>query len=136
MSEEKFTQGYDVTPDGRVFSLTSNWRGYGIREMKQDLNSHGYPRVRLTINGIRKSFLVHKLVAEKYLPDRPSNQHEIRHLDDNKKNNNYLNLAWGTRKDNAADRSKNGHTSKGILHSIAVREGQHKSKNKWFKHAR
>ena len=32
MSEEKFTPGYDVTPDGRVFSLTSNWRGYGIRE--------------------------------------------------------------------------------------------------------
>ena len=31
MSEEKFTPGYDVTPDGRVFSLTSNWRGYGIR---------------------------------------------------------------------------------------------------------
>lgn len=136
MDRYEFTPGYDVTPDGRVFSLTSNWRGYGIREMKQDLNSDGYPRVRLTINGIRKSFLVHKLVAAKYLPERPSNQHEIRHLDDNKKNNNYLNLAWGTRKDNAADRSKNGHTSKGILHSIAVREGQHKSKNKWFKHAR
>ena len=31
MNEPKFTPGYEVTPDGRVFSVVSNWRGYGCR---------------------------------------------------------------------------------------------------------
>ena len=129
MSETKFTlYEYEITDNGKVFSLSSNWRGYGKRELAQQLNSHGYPAVRLVINGQRKKFLVHKLVAERFLPERPSEHHEIRHLDGDKTNNSASNLAWGTRKENAADRELHGKTSKGESHGLAIRTGKAKAK--------
>lgn len=100
-------KAYLIRPNGDVYSKT-NWRGCGERLMKPDLNSHGYLRVRLTVNGNRKVYLVHKLVVEKYLGPRPTPQHEVCHLDGNKQNNNVSNLRWGTRKENAADRTKHG----------------------------
>src|SRR6202035_2019932 len=36
-----------------------------------------------------------------------------RHLDDNQENNQLINLAWGSQKDNAEDRIRNGKTSPG-----------------------
>lgn len=119
MSEFK----YEVTQDGRVFSIDSNWRGYGRRELAQHLNSHGYPSVRMYVHGARKRMLVHALVATKYLPPRPSENHQIRHLDGNKLNNNVFNLAWGTAKENADDRRLHGRTSCGVKHSKATRKG-------------
>lgn len=114
---------YEVTPDGRVLSLDSNWRGFGKRELTQQLNSHGYPSVRIYVHGVRKRMLVHALVANKYLPSRPSEIHQIRHLDGNKSNNTVSNLAWGTAKENADDRKAHGKTSCGIDHSKATRRG-------------
>lgn len=115
---------YEVTTEGRVFSIDSNWRGYGKREIAQHLNSHGYPSVRMYVNGSRKRMLVHALVAKLYLSKRPSELHQIRHLDGNKTNNSVENLAWGTAKENADDRKVHGRTSSGVTHSIAVRKGR------------
>jgi hypothetical protein len=120
-----FTPGYEVTADGRVFSVAHNWRGYGKRELTQDLNDDGYPSVRLTINKKRTRLAVHKLVAAKFLPPRPSPDHEIRHLDGEKMNRTASNLAWGTRKDNADDRERHGRTSRGPRHAEAIRRGRH-----------
>lgn len=117
------TLEYDVTEMGQVFSTSSNWRGYGARPLIAHPNSHGYLRVRLLIDGKRKSFFVHKLVAERFLEPRPSPKHEIRHLDGNKLNNSSDNLAWGTRQDNADDREKHGRTSRGQNHSEAIKKG-------------
>lgn len=118
------TEEYEVTPDGRVLSLSSNWRGYGVREMRQTPNSHGYPSVRLIVNGRRVRKCVHWLVAAGFLPDRPSPAHEVRHLDGDRTNNAVSNLAWGTRAENAADRAAHGRTSRGEKHSAAIRAGQ------------
>ena len=117
------TPGYRVTLDGRVFSVESNWRGYGEREMRQTLNSDGYPSVRLTINKKRVRLVVHRLVAQAFLPLCPSSFHEVRHLDGDKANTHASNFAWGTRKENAADRERHGRTSRGLLHSAAIRLG-------------
>ena len=125
MAETAHTPGYRVTEDGRVFSVGHNWRGYGEREMRQNLNAHGYPSVRLTSNGRRKRIAVHRLVAAAFLSERPSPQHEIRHLDGDKTNNHASNLAWGTRADNAADREAHGRTSRGPRHSAAIRRSDH-----------
>lgn len=100
--------GYAVLKDGRVFSSGTNWRGYGKRLMTSNLNSHGYPRVRLTVEGKRKTFLIHKLVLEIYIGPRPSASHEACHRDGNRENNMFSNLYWGTRKENAADRTRHG----------------------------
>lgn len=117
------TPGYRVTADGRVFSFASNWRGYGEREMSQLPHKDGYLSVRLVINGKRKRFLVHRLVAHAFLPPCPSPLHEVRHLDGDKLNNAASNLAWGTRKENAYDREMHGRTSRGLRHSIAIKAG-------------
>jgi hypothetical protein len=103
---------YIVTSDGRVFS-DSNWRGYGRRELSQLPNINGYMRVRMGRGEARKSYLVHRLVANAFLPPRPSHLHQIRHLDGNQTNNIASNLAWGTAADNAADRDLHGTTARG-----------------------
>jgi hypothetical protein len=105
--------GYEVTSDGRVFSTASNWRGYGRRELEQHQNSHGYPSVRMIVAGKRKRMLVHSMVAQAFLPPRPTPEHEVRHLDGDMTNNHASNLAWGTRKENAADRERHGRTARG-----------------------
>ena len=123
MTAQKHTPQYEVTRDGRVFSVGSNWRGYGRREMRQTPNADGYPSVRLTINGRRVRLAVHRLVAKQYLPPRPSPRHEVRHLDGDKNNPSAENLAWGTQKENADDRERHGRTSRGPAHSAAIKRG-------------
>lgn len=128
MSESKHTipdfDGYAATISGHIYSTKSNWRGIGCRKLAADLNSHGYPRVRLTIaGGKRRSMAIHRLMAATFLPPRPSAAHEVRHLDGNKTNNAASNLKWGTRKENAEDRARHGRTSSGARHSAAIKAG-------------
>lgn len=113
---------YEVTQCGRVYSR-SLWRGLRLREMAQAPNASGYPSVRLTIDGKRTHLPVHRIVAELFLGETPSPQHEVRHLDGDPLNNHVTNLAWGTRQDNANDRERHGRTSRGRKHSRAVMAG-------------
>ena len=112
---------YDVTIDGRIISVETNWRGYGARELAQFPNKDGYMFVRVVVNGRRVKKAVHRLVALTHLGPQPAPGHEVRHLDGNKLNNHFKNLAWGTRKQNAEDRDRHGRTSRGAMHSYAVR---------------
>lgn len=50
---------------------------------------------------------IHKLVAEAFIGKRPAGK-VIRHRNDNRDDNRLVNLAYGTRKDNAADAERNG----------------------------
>lgn len=114
---------YEVDQYGRVYAVGTNWRGYGRRELTRDLNADGYPSVRVTVDGQRRRVSVHWLVAAAFLPERPSVDHEVRHLDGNKMNNCASNLAWGTKTENAADREAHGRTSRGARHSTAIKRG-------------
>lgn len=118
----KHTPGYRVTSDGRVFSTKTNWRGYGEREMCLTPDKDGYPSVRLTINGKRVRFAVHRLVAVQYIGPRPTGC-EVCHINGDKTDNRVENLRYGTAKDNAADRELHGRTSRGHAHSAAIRRG-------------
>ena len=116
---------YEVTEDGRVFSISHNWRGYGRRELIQYKDPDGYPCVRLTMGGKRKRYPVHGLVASIFLGEKPSRFHQVRHLNGNKTDNRVTNLAWGTAKENALDRNKHGRTSCGVSHSKSIKESNH-----------
>ena len=129
------TPGYEVSWDGTVYSVHSNWRGYGRRALTADLNDDGYPSVRITIGGKRTRQAVHKLVALHHLPPRPSPSHEGRHLDGNKLNCHADNLAWGTRKENADDRERHGRTSRGEKHSRAIKASNHAEAVRAFRRA-
>lgn len=121
----KHFPGYEISRDGRVYSVATNWRGYGRREMQRTPNDDGYPSVRILVNGKRKRLAVHVLVAMEYLPPRPSSRHELRHLDGDKLNSHVDNLAWGTALENAADRERHGRTSRGANHSRRIKESGH-----------
>lgn len=118
-----FAPGYAVSEDGRVWAVGTNWRGYGEREIKPTENGHGYLKVRLTIGGRRRNIPVHRIVALAFVGPKPSPAHEVCHVDGNRQNNAASNLRWGTRKDNAADRERHGRTSRGAVHSAAIRAG-------------
>ena len=59
-------------------------------------NGHFYEAVTLSKNGESKSFSVHRLVAESFLPN-PDNLPEVNHKDENPRNNRVENLEWCTR---------------------------------------
>jgi hypothetical protein len=104
--------GYEVSGDGRVRSVETNWRGYGARELAQFPNADGYPSVRLTVaNKTRKRVAVHRLVARAFLGPCPADCDQVRHLDGDQNNNRWDNLAWGTAATNAADRSAHGRSA-------------------------
>jgi hypothetical protein len=115
--------GYFASPDGTIWSAIG-WRGSGFREMKTDMDSHGYPSVRLKVGvGVRKRLKVHSLIATTFHGPKLSPDQEVRHLDGDRSNPAAANLAWGTRKENAADREAHGRTSRGELHSAAIKRG-------------
>lgn len=83
---------YDVTPEGKIWN--NKRKGF----MKLNHNHRGYWQVKL-YNGEYKSFLVHRLVAEEYLPN-PDDLPCVNHKDGDKKNNHVSNLEWCTNQAN------------------------------------
>lgn len=124
---------YGVTNDGRVFSYTG-WRGVDMRQLTANADKNGYLRVRLGPHRIKRG--VHQLVMRVFGEPCPGDKYEIRHLDGNPANNDIANLKWGTQQDNADDREKHGNTSRGATHAEAVKRGQRKSTNPYWRHAR
>jgi hypothetical protein len=59
-------------------------------------------------SGTKKTCLVHRLVAEAFLPPCPSPLHEVAHRDGDINNNHYTNLKWATRQENIRDRTAHG----------------------------
>lgn len=77
------------------------------------VGKNGYVYVDLYKNNIRKKVLVHRLVAQTFLPN-PNNYPNVCHKDDNPLNNTVDNLFWGTQKMNVVDmmtKKRNGYTA-------------------------
>jgi hypothetical protein len=77
---------------------------------------------------------VHNLVAECFIGKRPKNKQLVRHLDNDKTNNDVTNLAYGTYLENEQDKIRHGTWDKRIggakLTSIQVAEIRDKLKVK------
>ena len=95
--DKKYYEGrYQVSNCGRVKSLK---RKNVLKEkiLKPYVDKDGYLTVAL--NNPRKTFLVHRLVAEAFIPN-PDNLPCVNHKDENKQNNVVSNLEWCDRKYN------------------------------------
>lgn len=77
------------------------------REMKLRLNRGGYPTVGLTNNSIQYSVSVHSCVAKAFCDGYKSGV-EVNHIDSNRSNNNFINLEWVTRSENALHSFRTG----------------------------
>lgn len=91
----KKIEGYDdryyVSSDGRVIGAN------GL--LKPVKGKDGYMRVNVAIDGKFRLCLVHRLVAENFIPN-PENKAEVNHIDGDKSNNDISNLEWVTREEN------------------------------------
>lgn len=81
--------------------------------MKLAVDKTGYSKVCLCKDGQRKSFLVHRLVGEAYIPN-PQNLPEINHLSENKNDNSVTNLCWTTHIENMNYGTRTQRASKAI----------------------
>ncbi len=105
--------GYKADAFGHIWSVDTNWRGCGVRQLREELTREGYLTVRPTHWGTRRRRRVHRLVALAFLGPPPSLPQEVRHLNGNPVDNRPMNLAWGSRQDNADDRERHGRTARG-----------------------
>lgn len=80
---------YQVSNYGRVRSLarkTGNQYGKNTRILKQKKQKLGYMSVGLYKDGKQKYYLIHRLVAQAFIPN-PNNYPQVNHKDENKENN-------------------------------------------------
>ena len=88
-----FNGKYLIDEDGNIYSKYTN------KFISQRENQKGYKIVDLYINNKRKQLLVHRLVAETFIPNL-HNYPCVNHKDENVRNNNVDNLEWCTYKYN------------------------------------
>ena len=92
---------YEVSNLGRIRSLprltgarNNKTRLVKGKVLKPYLQNNGYEIVDLFLSpNNKKHFLVHRLVAEAFIPN-PDNLQEVNHKDEDKCNNNIDNLEW------------------------------------------
>lgn len=91
---------YEVSSMGKVracrrVQIRKNGVPITVRQKirKQWINNMGYPCVDFWINNHRKHALVHRLVAQAFLPN-PDNLPEVNHKDENPLNSSVHNLEW------------------------------------------
>ena len=96
----KNIEGYDgmyqVSDLGRVRSLK-----FGKTRIRRPrIDRCGYLQVGLCKDGNVKSFLVHRLVANAFIPNDDKSKNEINHINEDKTENKVSNLEWCDRKYN------------------------------------
>ena len=105
---------YEVSDLGRIRSLSRmagtrggpNTRCIPGRVLKPGFDGN-YCHFTPCAEGIQRTAKIHATVLDAFVGVCPEGQ-ECRHLDGNKRNNRLANLAWGTKKENAADALRHG----------------------------
>lgn len=100
---------YQISNKGEVKSLGNNF-SRKEKLLKFDLSKE-YPKLELFKNGVRNRKLLHRLIAEHFIPN-PENLPFVNHIDNNRSNYQLDNLEWCTPKYNVNHYFKNFHSYK------------------------
>ncbi len=112
-------ENYEVSNFGNVRNISTK------RILKTENDKDLYGLVRLFILGKKHTKKIHRLVAEAFI-DNPDNKPSVDHRDNNRLNNNVLNLRYATHMENAHNvkiRKDNTSGTKGVSF--------YNSRNKW-----
>jgi hypothetical protein len=85
---------YEISNYGRIRSYCCDKNKGRILRLG---NIRGFANVSLRVDGKAKSFLVHKITADAFVPKDNNDQSVVIHLDWNKQNNHFSNLQWVTK---------------------------------------
>ena len=104
---EGYGNHFEVSNYGRVRRISGGrWPCFN-RELSYRIAPNGYILVTLRFNDGQKSIVVHRLVAEAFVPN-PHRAPFVNHIDGNKRNNCASNLEWVTAKENMAHAIRTG----------------------------
>lgn len=110
-----FDGKYYVLDDGRIFSNVGR-----RKELVGGVKKTGYREVLFTVNGKRMYKLVHRIIAESFIPN-PLKKRTVNHKDGNKLNNNIDNLEWMTDTENLKHARDNGYLNTKINKEISYK---------------
>ena len=107
-----FDGRYQISNIGNVRTNDYN-HTHQTKLMRISKNQRGYHQICLTKNNKKKTYKIHRLVAEAFVcnPD-PLNLTYVNHIDENKDNNSAENLEWCTNAYNITYGSRTLKTSK------------------------
>lgn len=96
---------YLVSNLGNIKSIKRYHRGYDVvlKPLKTGpdwKNENCYLQVTLSKKNKTEKKLIHRLVAEAFIPN-PDNKPQVNHIDGNKANNHIDNLEWSTESENS-----------------------------------
>ena len=123
---------YQIDSSGFVISLNYN-NTKEKKVLKHRINKKGRPYINLSKDGKYKSFEIHRLVAEHFIPN-PDHKPQVNHINGIKDDNRIGNLEWVTFEENMKHASLNKLTAlefrnnKCILSNLQVLEIRNKYK--------
>lgn len=107
---------YEVSLDGQVRSIGGR-KGTSGKILRQQ-DQRGYQKVDLCKNGKKRTFQVHRLVAQEFLYNS-QNKPYINHIDGKPYNNNIINLEWCDHQENMTHAWRTGlMNNRGELHGM------------------
>ena len=92
-------ENYEIHENGTVFNKITK------KERKTYVDSDGYIRIKLSKNGRKRDFSIHRLLALHYL-DNPNDYAEVDHINRIKDDNRLENLRWASKSMNCLNRGE------------------------------
>lgn len=92
--KQSIVEKYAISNFGRVKNIKTN------KILKLEKEEKGYYRLSIVVNGKKKHYAVHRLVAIAFIPNH-ENLPQVDHIDFDKSNNHVSNLRWCSNKENS-----------------------------------
>lgn len=96
---------YSISDHGRVFCHGGYHRKCGIKYAGRSGSNNPDGKCWFSViltdgNGKTRTYKVHRLVADAFVPGRTEERNQVNHIDGNPENNVYSNLEWVTQSEN------------------------------------
>lgn len=122
---------YKISDDGTIISLPKPHKNCSKKEkvLSYRLDKDGYKRVTLCKDGICKTFGVHRLVAQTYIPN-PNNKPTVNHINADKGDNRVENLEWASHSEQTKHLLKLGLRDMSYMSKLTFKGRKHKEESK------